>query len=230
MKLNVDFPTHMYVNTHTLRFAFEEEVSQENLWLVRSFTIFLQTHYASQIREIVPSYHTVTVFLQGTTLPVQQMPQYWAEWQMIRHDEQVDIITIPVCYDEEFALDIERIMTYTKLSYEVIIKLHSSHVYDVFMMGFLPGFPYLGVLDERLHMPRLEVPRKHVVAGTVGIGGEQTGIYPIDSPGGWNIIGRTPIALFHPKRTPHFLIKPNQQVKLERITKKEYENLLRKEL
>lgn len=218
----------------TLRFSFEEEISPLNLSCVKQFDVFLKDCFQRYFIETVPSYHTITVYLQKKmSVPLEEMRAWWFDWQSTENrlqDCTSKILKLPVCYDEEFALDIERIMEFSGLTYDEVVKLHSEKIYDVYLMGFLPGFPYLGVLDKSLHVPRLKVPRKYVAAGTVGIGGEQTGIYPIDSPGGWNILGKTPFALFHPTRNPNFLLEPHCKIQIERISKQQYEHLVRKEL
>lgn len=106
---------------------------------------------------------------------------------------------IPVCYDEEFALDLNEISNVKRLQKEEIIRLHSETIYTVFFIGFLPGFLYLGGMDNRLRFPRRSSPRLQIEKGAVGIGGAQTGIYPNASPGGWNIIGNSPLNIFNPK-------------------------------
>ena len=134
-------------------------------------------------------------------------------------------ITIPVCYeDQEFAPDLEKVALHAKLSKEEVIKLHSSSDYLIYMMGFLPGFPYLGGMNPRLETPRLETPRTKIPAGSVAIGGAQTGLYPVESPGGWNIIGRTPLRLFDVKRRPFFLYEAGDKIRFLPITREEFEN------
>lgn len=108
------------------------------------------------------------------------------------------VIEIPVCYGGEYGPDLADVAEHTGLSPEEVIRLHSERIYPIYMLGFLPGFPYLGGLDPKLFTPRLSSPRKAIPAGSVGIGGQQTGIYPMESPGGWQLIGRTPMKLFDP--------------------------------
>ena len=110
-------------------------------------------------------------------------------------------VDIPVCYGGAYGEDLPAVARHAGLSEEEVIRLHSGRTYRIYMLGFLPGFPYLGGLDERLHTPRRETPRTRIPAGSVGIGGQQTGIYPMESPGGWQLIGRTPLCLFAPGRT-----------------------------
>ena len=109
-------------------------------------------------------------------------------------------VDVPVCYGGTYGEDLPAVARHAGLSEEEVIRLHSGRTYRIYMLGFLPGFPYLGGLDERLFTPRLPSPRTKIPAGSVGIGGEQTGIYPMESPGGWQLIGRTPLCLFAPGR------------------------------
>ena len=109
-------------------------------------------------------------------------------------------VDVPVCYGGAYGEDLPVVARHAGLSEEEVIRLHSGRTYRIYMLGFLPGFPYLGGLDERLFTPRRETPRTRIPAGSVGIGGQQTGIYPMESPGGWQLIGRTPLCLFSPGR------------------------------
>lgn len=140
--------------------------------------------------------------------------------------EERRVVEIPVCYGGEFGEDLPDVAAHTGLTEEEVIRLHSSKEYNIYMLGFLPGFPYLGGLDERLHTPRLKNPRTRIPAGSVGIGGEQTGIYPLDSPGGWRLIGRTPLKLYDPNREEPFLYQAGDYIRFVPITKEEYEEYL----
>lgn len=132
---------------------------------------------------------------------------------------------IPVCYDESFGEDLGLISTELGLSIEEIIEIHSSGTYTVYSLGFLPGFPYLGGLSKKLHVSRKAEPRISIPKGSVGIGGQQTGIYPQESPGGWQLIGRTPIDLFDAKSDPPCLIEPGDIILFERITLDEFDEI-----
>jgi inhibitor of KinA len=138
-----------------------------------------------------------------------------------KNGEQIEI---PVCYDGDFGLDLPLIAETSQLSIEEIIELHLSTVYRVYMMGFLPGFAYMGKIDERIQVPRKQKP-VDVMAGSVGIAGGQTGIYPLDSPGGWQIIGRTPVKLFDPNAELPVKLKAGQHVRFKRIDVSEFEPL-----
>ena len=134
-------------------------------------------------------------------------------------------IEIPVCYDPEFALDIDDVARRANISPSEIIRLHSSAEYRVACIGFVPGFPFLTGLPKKLATPRRDVPRKEIPPGSVGIGGAQTGIYPLRSPGGWNLIGRTPLRLFDPEKNPPALLHAGDRVRFRAITREEFEAL-----
>ncbi|HMU46568.1 MAG TPA: 5-oxoprolinase subunit PxpB [Chitinophagaceae bacterium] len=133
------------------------------------------------------------------------------------------MIEVPVCYSEEFAPDIEKLAVTKNLSVEEVIQIHLSGNYKVYMLGFLPGFAYMGKVDERISMPRKTKP-ENVMSGSVGIAGTQTGIYPLTSPGGWHIIGRTLLKLFDKEKEDSVLLKPGDKVRFTSISKHEFEN------
>lgn len=133
------------------------------------------------------------------------------------------IIEIPVCYGGEFGPDLEVVASHNQLDIDEVIHIHSSGEYLVYMIGFAPGFPYLGGLDERISTPRRQSPRTTIPARTVGIAGMQTGVYPIATPGGWQLIGRTPIELFRPKQHPPSLLQAGDLVKFKPISLQEYQ-------
>ena len=134
-------------------------------------------------------------------------------------------VVVPVCYDREFAIDIAEVAKRATLSIEEVAALHSSAEYHVVCVGFTPGFPYLSGLPRELATPRRATPRTQVPAGAVAIGGTQTGIYPQASPGGWNIIGRTPLRLFDPTKDPPALLQAGDVVRFRTISRKEFSTL-----
>lgn len=133
--------------------------------------------------------------------------------------------TIPVCYDHSFGLDLAALAKEKNLSVQNIIDLHSSQIYKVYFTGFLPGFLYLGGLNPLLRAQRLSKPRLEIPRGSIGIGGEQTGIYPQNSPGGWRIIGRTPLVLFNKNHIPPTLCQPGDSIQFKNISREEYETV-----
>lgn len=137
--------------------------------------------------------------------------------------KQKQILQVPCYYDGP---DLEDMQQLTGLSREEIIQIHSRTVYKIYMMGFLPGFVYLGGLDPRLCVPRLQTPRTCIAPGSVGIGGSQTGVYPVASPGGWRILGRTPLKFYDPDRKEPILCRAGQYIQFLPIDRKEYERLV----
>lgn len=132
------------------------------------------------------------------------------------------IVHIPVCYDDEFALDIKRVAKFNNIEVEEVISKHLQPEYLVYMIGFTPGFPYLGGMNQDIKTPRLDSPRLKIDAGSVGIGGNQTGIYPASTPGGWNIIGKTPLTLFDINNDKASLLEMGDYVKFERISSEDF--------
>lgn len=133
------------------------------------------------------------------------------------------VVDIPVCYGEEFGPDLEYVAEYNKLTVNEVIKIHASGQYLVYMIGFAPGFPYVGGMSEKISTPRRKSPRILIPAGTVGIAGLQTGIYPIGTPGGWQLIGRTPLQLFRPHDNPPSLLRAGDVIRFCPISQQEYE-------
>jgi KipI family sensor histidine kinase inhibitor len=135
------------------------------------------------------------------------------------------IYEIPVCYGGEYGPDIANIATHAGLTEEEVIRIHSSRDYLIYMLGFLPGFCYLGGLDERIHTPRLANPRLKINAGSVGIGGSQTGIYPLDSPGGWQLMGMTPVKTYDPQRETPILVEAGDYIRFVPIDEAEFKRI-----
>ena len=205
-------------------FIFGNEISLSIYKQVRAFDMYIQTRWKRYIVETNHSYHIITVFFNRdvTEAMLEQIIERWKDYPIEEVPPSNRKVTIPVCYEEPFCLDMERVSELNRLTRNEIIDKHSGADYLVYLVGFLPGFPYLGGLKEELATPRLATPRKIVDAGSVGIGGAQTGIYPVNSPGGWNIIGKTPIQLYDVHRTIPFLLQPGDQLKFHPISHEEF--------
>ena len=188
------------------------------------------------MKEAVPAYSSITIYYDFFESNKHKEPdQTTFEWMK---QQAEDIITegfetkkvvennirIPVCYSEEFGPDIKTIAEAKGISAEEVINIHTSAAYKVFMLGFLPGFAYMGEVDEKISYARKPKPEM-LKAGSVGIAGRQTGIYPLDSPGGWQIIGRTPFELFNKKNDPLTLLNAGDSVQFYSITKDEFEDI-----
>lgn len=187
--------------------------------------------------EAVPAYSSLTVYFDLKAVKKAAAGCTAFEWmkqqaihrlqETVMHKEPDQrVIRIPVCYDDEFALDIQRIAAAKNISPAEVIQLHTARTYRVFMLGFLPGFAYMGEVDERIAMPRKPRP-VNIIAGSVGIAGRQTGIYPLNSPGGWQIIGRTALKLFDAEKDASTLLQAGDRVQFYAIDKKEFNELPR---
>ena len=183
---------------------------------VHALNALLRMDTLAGIIETVPAYCTILVHYDPLILTFEQTAR-WVRDHLSRLDESFRITTrrheVPVRYGGASGPDLETVAASKGISPADVIRIHSGCDYTVYMMGFTPGFPYLGILDERLVMPRLEAPRTLVRAGTVAIAGSQTGIYPLDSPGGWHLIGWTPLQLFDPNREAPFLFAPGDIIR-----------------
>ena len=146
------------------------------------------------------------------------------EQDLLQQKRQQRKIGIPVCYSGSFAPDIEAIAIEKNISIEKLIQLHKDQLYSIYMIGFLPGFPYMGEVNDAIAVPRKTEPGINVPAGSVGIAGKQTGIYPIDSPGGWQIIGRTPLKIFDKEKDDPVLLQPGDEIQFYSITEDEFKN------
>jgi inhibitor of KinA len=142
-----------------------------------------------------------------------------------RKRSDVRLIEIPVCYDTDFGADLEDVARHAQISPKQVIDLHSGAEYRVACIGFVPGFPFLTGLPKVIATPRRSTPRKQISPGSVGIGGAQTGVYPLRSPGGWNLIGRTPLKLFDPAKDPPALLHAGDRVRFRAITREQFESL-----
>ena len=180
----------------------------------------------SSIRDAVVGYHTLTVYFDPLTLDAR-----WLEEQLerIATDAALDgeaggpTIEIPVCYGDEAGPDLASVAALAGCSEQEVIRLHADREYRVFVVGFVPGFAYMGPVDDRLALPRRSNPRTRVPAGSVAIAAGQTGIYPMETPGGWHLIGRTPVRPFDEARAEPVLFRPGDRVTFREISRLEYE-------
>ena len=217
----------------SLQIQFEQKICPEVNSRISAFvkTFEYIAKDIAGVLEVLPTYCSVSIYFDEAICQISllkdlaQKALQKSEEEKTESTDSARTITIPVCYeDQEFAPDLEKVALHAKLSKEEVIKLHSSSDYLIYMMGFLPGFPYLGGMNPRLETPRLETPRTKIPAGSVAIGGAQTGLYPVESPGGWNIIGRTPLRLFDVKRKPFFLYEAGDKIRFLPITREEFKN------
>ena len=188
--------------------------------------------------EIAPAYTTLGVFYDPAGVSAAGVPEKIFDSlseqirkviskpsQSRRSEVTTRPVDIPVCYEQEFGLDLGVVAQHAGVHWKEVIELHCGGEYRVACIGFTPGFPFLSGLSAKLATPRRPTPRKQVPAGSVAIGGWQTGIYPVPSPGGWNVIGRTPLQLFDPGKSPPVLLQPGDRVRFRSISREEFETM-----
>jgi KipI family sensor histidine kinase inhibitor len=189
----------------------------------------LQRLAPAGVRDVVPTYRSVAVYFD----PLRT--DYEALVASIEREAGADAaasadaatpIEIPVCYGGDLGPDLQAVAAYARLGEADVVALHAAAIYRVFMLGFVPGFAYMGVVDARIAIPRHSTPRVRVPIGSVGIAGVQTGIYPAETPGGWQLIGRTPLLPFDPARREPFLMKAGDAVRFRAIDRGEYDRLI----
>jgi inhibitor of KinA len=183
---------------------------------VHALDTLIDTSPLEGIMETVPAYSTLMIHYNPLTLTFEQVRE-WSYSKLVQVEDETSRkplrIEVPVQYGGRYGVDLDFIASYHGLHVKDVIRIHSEKIYTIYMMGFTPGFPYMGKLDDGIVTPRLETPRTYVPAGTVAIAGSQTGIYPIDSPGGWWLIGHTSLQLFDPKSETPFLFSPGDEVR-----------------
>jgi len=217
-----------------------DEAPEESLDTVLRAFRQLQGTAIPGVIELAPAYTSVAVFFDPITVAkATETSDQMSDWLVTRIRAAVagvadlggiarsrsQTVEIPVCYDPEFAFDIDDVARRANISASEVIRLHSAAEYRVACIGFVPGFPFLAGLPKKLATPRRDVPRKEIPCGSVGIGGAQTGVYPLRSPGGWNLIGRTPLRLFDPEKNPPALLRAGDRVRFRSITRDEFETL-----
>lgn len=182
------------------------------------------------IRELVPAFRSLTIYYDPLETSFQAVRQNILSYGDISQEGgavKKRIWKIPCCYGARFGCDLADMEAFTGLDRDEIIAIHSSVDYKIYMMGFLPGFVYLGGLDKRIEMPRLKTPRVKILPGAVGIGGSQTGVYPVASPGGWRLLGGTPVEFYDPGRKEPVLCKAGEYIRFVPITINDYYDIRR---
>ncbi|WP_338472211.1 5-oxoprolinase subunit PxpB [Niallia sp. XMNu-256] len=222
------------LSDHGIIIELGQEINTETFSHVQVISTYLEEQPFQWMIEYVPAFTTVTIYYDPKTILLHHSPhtlpfdyvkkQVSKMLNLLQSYARVtpSIIEVPVCYGGEWGPDIEIVASRNHLSVEEVIRIHTSTRYQVYMIGFAPGFPYLGGLPKELATPRKSSPRLAIPAGSVGIAGNQTGIYPLETPGGWQIIGNTPLQLFRPMEDPPCLLKAGDQIIFKSISKEEF--------
>ncbi|WP_068673338.1 5-oxoprolinase subunit PxpB [Oceanobacillus sp. Castelsardo] len=213
-----------------IRVQLGNSISREINAKVRSLSWFLEKENIRGVLEWIPTYAAVSIYYEPYVITFEELKK-----QVESLEERLEKITlppayvikIPVIYGGDAGPDLEHVATHNGLNMDEVIHIHTSSDYLIYMMGFTPGFPYLGGMSEKVATPRLKEPRLKIPVGSVGIAGSQTGVYPMETPGGWQIIGRTPVKLYEPMRNKPILLKAGNYIRFVQVTESEYKEIER---
>lgn len=221
---------------YTISLVCSEVIETEIHAAIQSVWHCLQQATIPGLLDIIPAYHTLTILIDpekwnnrspATSLSLGLIPKliHLLQTPSINTNLVARKISIPVCYDISMAPDLNSLADQVGCTPEEVIAIHANTTYSVYMLGFLPGFAYMGTVDARIAAPRHQRPRKTVAPGSVGIAAQQTGIYPTASPGGWQLIGRTPLRLWMPEQSNPCLLQPGDEVSFYPISLHEFDQL-----
>jgi inhibitor of KinA len=219
-----------------LAVEFEARVDVEINDRARALANHLLDHPIAGVVDVVPTFTTVALYYRpdaieddGTNEPAYRRLGRAVQRILVggvpSASSNARTVEVPVCYDAAFGFDLDAVASACALTTERVIELHAASPHVVFMLGFAPGFPYLGGLDPRLRVPRRATPRTRVPAGSVAIAREQSIVYSLDTPGGWSVLGRTPLRLFTPETTPPSLLRPGDHVRFVPISRARFDEL-----
>ncbi len=220
-------PTYQLYGTHAILISWPCIIDSNIRKDIQIFESKINSRFPTLILETIVAYSSLSLFLQkdavASNIIVQLEALYKEESDLL--EKKYHIWEIPVCYDTPFGMDIEALAAAKGYSVSEVIEMHSAPLYEVYFLGFLPGFPYLGGLHTKLATPRVVIHRASVPKGAVAIGGSQTGVYPSESPGGWHIIGNTPVSFFDVNQSPPCFIAAGDKLKFLPITVNEYNQI-----
>jgi KipI family sensor histidine kinase inhibitor len=208
-----------------LLLEFGDEISREINEKVRRMALAIQAETIEGIIETVPTYRSLLIIYNPVILPMEDLKERLKRMEKGLQQTPLPepkLTRIPVVYGGIYGPDLEGVAKYLHVSPEEVAQLHCSKPYLIYMIGFMPGYPYMGELPQALVTPRLKTPRLLVPKGSVAIAQRQTGIYSMESPGGWQILGRTPVELFHPEKDPPALLQMGDFVQFYQISEKEF--------
>lgn len=209
----------------SLLIEFGNEISTEINQKITATVQLMKEQHIEGVVDIIPAFCSLLINYDPRVIRYDELKGRMKD--LLKMDIKTEagrkrVYEIPVCYGGEYGPDLENIAKHAGISEEEVIQIHSSKDYLIYMLGFLPGFTYLGGLDERIHTPRLANPRLKISAGSVGIGGSQTGIYPMDSPGGWQLMGMTPVKTYDPDRKVPILVEAGDYIRFVPVNEEEY--------
>lgn len=220
----------LYCGDTAFSVEFGSSISPTANALVHALAAELEKYRGIWLTETVPSFRSLLVIYDPVSVKPEKVKKKLEKiCGSLSAGADVNskkrTVLIPVCYGGKYGEDLEDVARINSLTAEEVIKIHSGTDYLIYMLGFLPGFPYLGGLDSRLETPRLDSPRTKIPAGSVGIGGSQTGIYPLASPGGWRLIGKTPVRPYDASRNPAVLYKAGDYIRFVPVGEDEFDRI-----
>lgn len=212
----------------SLLIEFGKEISPEINKRISATVQLMKEQHIEGVVDVIPAFASLLINYDPRVIAYDKLVKRMKH--LLKMDAKVEtgkkrIFEIPVCYGGEFGPDLENIAKHANLTEQEVIDIHSSRDYLIYMLGFLPGFCYLGGLDERIYTPRLVNPRIKIEAGSVGIGGSQTGIYPLESPGGWQLMGKTPVKTYDPERETPILVEAGDYIRFIPVDRAEYDRI-----
>lgn len=208
-----------------LLIEFEQKIAPEINAQITAFVHLLKGQHIEGVTDLIPAFASLLINYDPRVIGYKDLKARIEELLKIEVSEEASearVFEIPVCYGGEYGPDIANIAENAGLSEQEVIDIHCSKDYLIYMLGFLPGFVYLGGLDERIHTPRLANPRISIPAGSVGIAASQTGIYPLNSPGGWQLLGMTPVKTYDPERETPILVEAGDYIRFVPVTEEEF--------
>ncbi len=224
----MSYPQIKITGDTSVAVVFGNEISTDINTKIRAFDEALAEEQIDGVYETVPTYCSLTIHYAPEKIRYEALKERLEALLAVAHKAQklnTIVMEIPVVYGGEYGPDLETVAAHNGMSTEDVIRIHSGAEYLIYMLGFTPGFSYMGGMDESIATPRLKTPRVLIPAGSVGIAGKQTGIYPIDSPGGWQLIGRTPVKLYDAHRDTPILLDAGLHVKFIPIDEAEYKRI-----
>ena len=226
--MEVVHPRYLPAGDQALVVEFGETIDPALNRRVRDLTLAIERQRHPAVVDLVPTYRSLLVLYDARRASFADMRAALgraAEDAVASSFPSPRVVEIPTCYGGEFGPDLEFVARHAGLTPDQVVATHADTDYLVYMMGFTPGFTYLGGMSPRIAAPRLQTPRTSIPAGSVGIAQQQTGIYPVDSPGGWQLIGRTPVRLFDPTRTPPVVVEAGDFVRFVRVDRSDYDRI-----
>lgn len=209
----------------SLLIQFGQEISPKINARITAFVHLLKVQHVEGVIDLIPAFTSLLINYDPRVVNYRTLKRRVEKLLKLDVGGETSssrIFEIPVCYGGTYGPDLENIAKHANLTTQEVIDIHCSRDYLIYMLGFLPGFSYLGGLDERIHTPRLANPRIRIPAGSVGIGGSQTGIYPLDSPGGWQLLGLTPVKTYDPEREVPILFEAGDYIRFIPVTESDF--------